>query len=49
MPLDGSIKKFYPFVGLKFSGDSVKIMSQDSDKDKEKDSQIKKKGLFSLF
>lgn len=28
MPLDKSIPKFYPFVGLKFNKDAVRIIPQ---------------------
>jgi hypothetical protein len=29
MPLDKATTKFYPFVGLKFSKDKVKIVSEN--------------------
>lgn len=35
MPLDKSIPKFYPFVGLKFNKDAVRILPQKKD-DKNK-------------
>lgn len=43
MPLDKSITKFYPFVGLKFNKDCVRVLGEE---EKEK----KKGGIFeSLF
>lgn len=41
MPLDKSITKFYPFVGLKFNKDAVRILPQKNND--------KNKGFFGFF
>lgn len=44
MPLDKAIKNFYPFVGLKFNKDKVKIVPSNNSGIFEK-----KKGIFESF